>query len=407
MIARWQTEKVRRLLGLRRGVNLTGARQVGKSTLARALDLPNAALWTLDDARVRGAAIGDPPSFVKHEAGQTLVIDEIQKVPELLEAIKMVVDRDNSRGQYLLTGSANLRFAKKVKDSLAGRLGYVRLRPFSLGELNGNPPRFLDAAFGRDFQAGYAPMDKRDVIRAAFAGGYPEVQGLAQPDRIDWFQTYVDELLTKDIQDVTEIRKLDALRSVAVWIFAHTAQFFAADELAAKVSISKETLGNFFDALRAMYLYDSVPAWAKSGYALAGKRPKFIAADSGLVAACLRWGEGEVYLDEPRNGRLVETWAYNQLAAVADTDSNYSISHYRDSKKREIDFLVERIGDGALLGVEVKSGTVGKDDFKHLRWFAANLAKDRSFTGIVLYSGEHTLRFGEGFYAVPLAALGA
>jgi len=407
MIKRWQTERLMRLLGLRRGVNLTGARQVGKSTLAKSVALPNMVLFTLDDALVRQAAVGDPTSFVKHETGQTLVIDEIQKAPELLEAIKIVVDNDNSRGQYLLTGSANLRFAKKVRDSLAGRLGLVRLRPFSLGELNGNPPRFLEVAFGRNFRASYAPMDKRDVIRAAFVGGYPEVQGLARPDRIDWFQTYTDELLTKDIQDVTEIRKLDALRSVAVWIFAHTAQFFVADELAAKISISKETLHNFFDALKAMYLYDSVPAWAKSDYALVGKRRKFIAADSGLVAGCLRWSEDEVYFDESKNGKLVETWVYNQLAAVGDTGTDYSIYHYRDNKKREIDFLIERIGDGALLGIEVKSGTVGKDDFKHLRWFAANLAKGRPFIGIVLYSGERTLSFGDGFYAVPLAALGA
>lgn len=407
MINRWQAEKLKRQLALRRGVNLTGARQVGKSTLSKSLDLQNSVLWTLDSELVRKAATDDPSSFIKHAPGQTLIIDEIQKVPKLLEAIKIVVDNDNSKGQYLLTGSANLRFATRVKESLAGRLGIVRLRPFSLGELNGNTPGFLDAAFGRDFNQHYAPMDKRDIIHAAFVGGYPEVQHFEQEDRVEWFQTYIDELLTKDIQEVTEIRKLEVLRSVAVWIFAHTSQFFAANELAAKVSITKVTLQNYFDALKAMYLYDSVPAWAKSDYALIGKRAKFVAADSGLVAASLRWRESDVYLDETKNGKLVETWAYNQLAAIMDTSSEYSVSHYRDSQKREIDFLIERIGDSALLGIEVKAGQASLDDFKHLKWFAANLAKDRPFTGIVLYSGEHTLTFGEGFYAVPLAALGA
>ena len=97
---------------------------------------------------------------------------------------------------------------------------------------------------------------------------------------------------------------------------------------------------------------------------------------------------------------------YNQLAAIAETSLDYSISHYRDSCKREIDFIVER-SDGSMLGIEVKAGSsLGKDDFKHLKWFAANLVKEQQFTGIVLYSGDHTLRFGEGFYAVPLAALG-
>lgn len=407
MINRWQTEKLKHLLALRRGVSLTGARQVGKSTLAKSLALPSSIMWTLDNELIRRAAVDDPFSFVKHDFGQTLIIDEIQKVPELLEAIKIVVDNDNAKGQYLLTGSANLRFAKRVKESLAGRFGIVRLRPFSLGELKGNSPRFLENAFNREFDTHYSAMDKRVVIHTAFSGGYPEVLELEQRDRIDWFQTYIDELLTKDIQDVTEIRKLDQLKSVATWIFSHTAQFFSANELATKVSISKETLQNYFDALKAMYLYDSVPAWAKSEYALIGKRAKYIAADSGLVAAILRWNEDDVYIDESKNGKLIETWVYNQLAAITDLTSDYSISHYRDTKKREIDFLVERIGDGALVGIEVKAGQASLNDFKHLKWFASNLAKDRMFTGIVLYSGEHTLQFGEGFYAVPLSALGA
>jgi predicted AAA+ superfamily ATPase len=166
------------------------------------------------------------------------------------------------------------------------------------------------------------------------------------------------------------------------------------------------TLQNYIAALKALYLFDAVPAWAKSDYELIGKREKLFATDSALVANLLCWNESSAYLDESQNGKLVETWVYNQLAAIAETGLDYSISHYRDSNKREVDFIVER-SDGALLGIEVKSGSaLGAEDFKHLKWFAKNLSKGE-FTGIVLYSGEHTLRFGEGFYAVPLAALGA
>ena len=154
-----------------------------------------------------------------------------------------------------------------------------------------------------------------------------------------------------------------------------------------------------------LYRFDAVPAWAKSDYELIGKREKFFATDSAIVASLLGWNEDDAYIDESKNGKLVETWVYNQLSAIAETGLDYSISHYRDFGKREIDFLVERT-DGALLGIEVKAGSaLGAADFKHLKWFAKNLAKGE-FTGIVLYSGEHTLRFGEGFYAVPLAALG-
>ena len=136
-----------------------------------------------------------------------------------------------------------------------------------------------------------------------------------------------------------------------------------------------------------------------------GKREKWIATDSALVANILGWDENEVYMDENRNGKLVETWVYQQLASIAEAEGGYTISHYRDNRKREIDFMIER-KDGALLGVEVKAGQASLEDFKHLKWCAKNLAKSQ-FIGLVLYSGDKTLRFGEGLYAVPMSALGA
>ena len=150
MFKRWQTEKVQHLLSCRRGVNLTGARQVGKSTLTEMLDLPNAKRWSLDDDDICKAAADDANGFVKHAPNEIIIIDEIQKVPRLLNSIKMVVDRDNSKGQYLLTGSANLRFAKMVKDSLAGRLGVVRLRQLAFAEMNGCDAIVFTAGVGEN-----------------------------------------------------------------------------------------------------------------------------------------------------------------------------------------------------------------------------------------------------------------
>lgn len=392
------------MLGVRRGVNLTGARQTGKSTLAGIADLPKSKRYTFDDKFVRDIASTDPNGFVEHGKGETVVIDEIQKVPDILEAIKMVVDKDSSPGQYLLTGSSNLRFAKAVRDSLAGRFGRIRLRTLAQGEINGGEPTFLRIAFNRDFDSFYADFTRRDVIHAAFRGGYPEILDYTPQDRTDWFETYLDDLLEKDIQEVTEIRKLPELRATALWLLAHTAQFFSVEELSAKASISKITAQNYMAALEALYLFDSIPAWTKSEYEMVGKREKWFATDSALVASLLGWNESEVYMDENRNGKLVETWVYQQLAAIAEVEGGYTISHYRDNRKREIDFMVER-KDGAVLGVEVKAGQASLSDFKHLKWFAANLAK-KPFTGIVLYSGDKTLRFGDGLYAVPLSALG-
>ena len=135
MIQRWQMSRIQSMMQVRRGVNLTGARQVGKSTLADMLEFSSVKRYTFDDSIVRGVATGDPHGFVRHAKGETVVIDETQKVPDILDAVKMVLDKDPSPGQYLLTGSSNLHFAKAVKDSLAGRLGRIRLRPLAFGEI--------------------------------------------------------------------------------------------------------------------------------------------------------------------------------------------------------------------------------------------------------------------------------
>lgn len=247
-------------------------------------------------------------------------------------------------------------------------------------------------------------VDKRGVIALALAGGYPEPLEFSPSERRAWFREYADDILGKDVRDVTEVRKVDVLKSMTLWLAAHSSQFFSIDELAAKSSVAKETAQSYLGALKALYLFDSVPAWSKSDYALLGKRPKWIAGDTGLMSGLLGWDAEEVYLDEARSGKLVESWVYQQLAAIAEASGEYEISYYRDNNKREIDFIVER-SDGAQLGVEVKAGSVGKSDFNHLRWFSSNLAKG-AFRGIVLYSGKDVLSFGENLQAVPLSALG-
>jgi len=161
----------------------------------------------------------------------------------------------------------------------------------------------------------------------------------------------------------------------------------------------------FLSILKTLYLVDEVPAWHSSDYDGINKRSKYFAADTGMIASMLGWKEDEVYLDSDRSGKFVESWVYNQLAAQLELEPDFAVYQYRDKQKREIDFIVEA-ADGALLGVEVKAGSdVGEDDFKHLKWFRDNLAKDKSFTGIVVYTGETTLPFGKNLAAVPMGVI--
>lgn len=403
-IKRWLEPHVVSALAERRVVNLTGARQTGKTTLAGHLDIPGARRLTLDDNTLLQAAITDPMGFVQHDKDTTTILDEIQKAPALLPAIKQVVDQDRSKGQYLLTGSANLRFASAVTDSLAGRMRTIRLRTLAEAEIRGREPSFLERAFAGDFPDSIEGLDKRTVVNLAFRGGYPEVLDMSRRERREWYRGYLNDLLFRDIQDITEIRKLDVLRDVAIWLAVRSGKFFSIGELAASTRLSQATAENYLVALSALYLFDKLPAWSKTDYAKAGKRPKWFASDAGLVANCLGWNEDEVYLDSDRSGKLIETWVHNELAIRCELADDCTLSHYRDAAKREIDFIVEK-GAGHLLGIEVKAGSsVRSDDFAHLRWFRDNLAKG-AFTGIILYTGNRTVRFGPGFHAVPLGAL--
>jgi hypothetical protein len=404
-IERWAKKRIADALGTWRVVYVSGARQCGKTTLARQFEREGGGEYrSLDELSLLQVARVDPAGFVERRKG-CLILDEVQKAPELLGEIKMAVDRNGEKGQYLLTGSAKLSALPAVTESLAGRMGTIRLRTMAEGELRGAEAGFVDRVFGRDFEGVWGGADKRTVLGMAFRGGYPEAMELAPRKRREWFRAYLDAVLLHDARELADIRAAAKLRGLAEALLARSARFFTAGELAAGFGLKHETLERFLGVLKTMYLVDEVPAWRGGDYDGVGKRPKWFAGDTGMMAAVLGWREDEVFLDGDRSGKAVETWVYHELAAQADLRPGVGVWHYRDRKKREIDFLLEA-EDGALAGIEVKAGSAVKsDDFVALAWFREHAAKGRKFTGVVLYAGERTLRFGEGLYAVPLGAL--
>ncbi|MBR4611251.1 MAG: ATP-binding protein [Kiritimatiellae bacterium] len=401
-IDRWQESLVVEALGVRRAVFLTGARQAGKTTLVENLPLQGVDRRTLDDDLALASAQSDPIGFVTRKTDGTLAIDEIQKACDLLPAIKRIVDCDRRPGQFLLTGSSNLRFAKNVRDSLAGRMKTIRIRTLAEAELNGRPPAFLRSAMRGEFERPRVHAGKAEIVASAFRGGYPEPLRFSPRERRDWYRDYVNDLLLKDIRDITEIRNLGALRQLASLLAAWTGKFFSDSEIATMSGISRPTLQSYVGVLEALYLFEQVPPWTKTDYAKAGKRVKWYACDPGLAPNLLGWSEAEARDDPDRSGKLIETWVHHELSVRADLEG-LNVWQYRDADKREIDFLVED-GEGNLLGVEVKAGsTVRPDDFKHLRWFKEKLAP-QGFVGIVLHTGDEIVSFGEGMTAVPMVS---
>jgi predicted AAA+ superfamily ATPase len=351
-------------------------------------------------------SLSDPKGFVMNKNG-TMVIDEIQKAPKLIPEIKQAVDRNNRPGQYLLTGSANILTLQVFSDSLAGRVKYKRLRPLSVGETLRKKPVFLNRAFDKNFPNRITGYNKADIIDLAFRGGYPEAVMLNNlRHRKEWHADYVSTIISRDLKDIANIRRQDALQSLFVILASWSAKFMELSQITSVLSINKITLDSYINTLISMFMFEKVSPWLKTDYERIGKRSKFYATDSGIMTSVLGWNPKDVFMNEDRSGKLIETFVFQELAAQIDLESKYTLFQYRDRLDREIDFLVER-EDGTLLGIEVKAGhNVSKRDFIHQEWFVENILKNKKpYIGLVLYSGDRTIQFGENMLAVPTAAL--
>lgn len=380
-------------------------RQCGKTTLAKQLVSKNREYRTLDDTTMLQAAQMDPQGFIKHNS-QTLIIDEVQRVPTLLPAIKKAVDENNRPGQYLLTGSANIQSLPGVTESLAGRIRKIRLRPLTEGEILGKPPKFLDHAFKQSFSHKYDPYDKDAILKMTFRGGFPEAICLNANNRKDWHKDYIESLLERDLKDIANIRRKESMKKLLKVLAAWSSKFIDISAIGSGLSLQRPTIESYINALETLYLVEQLHPWASTDYARIAKHSKLFMTDCGLMSSLLGWRLEQVRLDADRTGKMVETFIFNELAAQIEANNRtFELFHYRDREQREIDFLIEN-EEGDLLGIEVKAGsTVTKDSFKHMRWFKKNLSTERSFIGIILYTGESVLSFNENMWSIPIGML--
>jgi len=197
---RWQEQNIKEALKVRRVVMLIGSRQCGKTTLAQHVVSKNSNYVTLDDTELLKNARSDPAGFVRHNK-QTMIIDEIQKAPELISEIKRVIDKDTRYGQYLITGSADIHNLPTVKESLAGRVSKIRLRPFTYGEFLENEPKFLNRLTKKEF-VNNKDLIKKDVIEIAMRGGFPEPLMRMNSTKLinRWYSDYINTLVDKDLK---------------------------------------------------------------------------------------------------------------------------------------------------------------------------------------------------------------
>jgi uncharacterized protein len=406
LIDRGLTDTVVEAMRESRVVALLGARQAGKSTLARMLasDRLPAEYLTLDDEPVLSLASGDPRGFVAG-LGRRTVIDEVQRAPELLLAIKSRVDRDGTPGQFLLTGSANLRRIPTVADALPGRVDYLTLWPFTQGEINGRPESLLARLFNGEVpRIGDAPIGRSEYAELLLAGGFPEARTRGAAARQKFFESYVTSIVERDVADTSRVLDPTSVGTLLRLLAARSGSLARYDALARDAGIDGKTAKGHLAVLERLYLVRIRPPWHVNLGQRQVKAPKLYVADPGLLAALVGADARRVREDDGFADAIFETFVATELERQASWSSEpLSFWHYREDE-REVDVIVER-PSGEIVGIEVKaSASVRARDFRGLAHLRKRLGP-RLLTGVVLYAGEQTLPFGERLWALPLNAL--
>jgi predicted AAA+ superfamily ATPase len=408
LIARHAQTAVEAALADTRVVVILGARQVGKSTLLEqvaAAEQVGRTVLTLDNQPTREAAIADPAGFIA-TLDTPVAIDEVQRVPELMTEIKLRVDKDKTPGQFAITGSANLLEMKQVKESLAGRAEYLRLFPFSQGELRGHRESFVSTlADGRFPEITDAAIGRKGYAEALAKGGYPEVQSRPSNRRPRFFESYLEAVLDRDVATIAEVTDRAVVDRLLRAIGATSAGELNIDQLSSSIGTPASTVRRHIELLEMLFLVRRVPAWSNNLLARTIRRPKIHVADTGLLASLVSADERRIQTDLQLGGMFFETFVAMELhRQISWSDDRPELFHFRDRDQREVDIVIEH-RDGSVSAVEVKAAaTVHQRDFRGLAHLRDKLG-DRFKAGALLYTGASTVGFGDRLAAVPLEGL--
>ena len=387
-------------------VLLNGARQTGKTTLAQTIaGKSGAQYFTLDDAATQAAAVGDPTGFIRNLAGP-VVIDEIQKAPDLFPAIKLAVDRDRNPGRFLLTGSANVMTVPLLSESLAGRMEIIPLYPLSAGELAGRREGFLGRLFGGNFARLKFATTDTDVTTRLARGGYPEaVQREDDDRRAAWFASYISTILQRDVRDLARVDALHSMPNLLKLLAARASGLLNLADVGRDAGLPHSTLTRYLALLETVFLVHRLLAWSPNLGQRLVKASKLHLVDTGLACHLVGADARRLAADRPLLGRILETFVVGELRKqVSWTDPRMTLHHFRTSTGSEVDVIIEK-ADGTTAAIEVKAGaTVGASDFAALRSLKEQLGP-RFRAGIVLYLGDRVVPFGDKLWLVPVPAL--
>ncbi len=389
-------------------LTVSGARQVGKSTLVSQL-LQNRShrLLNLDNAATLQAAQTDPDGFVRQFPEGVVAIDEIQRVPALLRAIKAALDEDRRPGRFIVTGSSNLMNLKGAEESLAGRAETLRLRGFSQGERKGITEDFAANAWNPHPQLPASEFERIDYLRMITESSFPEIAEATPRRRDRWVQAYVERVLTKDATDLYGIQYPDRLRVLLGKIASQGASEFVAAHIGRELNIPERSVPGYLDALKNVFLIDVLPAWGTNLTRRVISKPKVFLQDPATAASLVGVDAAslEMQISSSFTGGLLESFVATELLKQQEWSAiPFKLFHFRDSTGKEVDLVMES-RNREVVGVEVKAAVSlqgkGFSGLRHLQ----TLAGERFRCGILLYAGKESLPMGPGLWAMPISAL--
>jgi len=375
-------------------VLLNGARQVGKSTLALK-KIKN--YLTFDDGDVRLYAKENPKAFLK-SLNTPVCLDEIQKVPSLLEYIKIHIDTKRENGVFLLTGSSNVLDHKDSKDTLAGRLCQLQLHPLSAKEKNDKPDEnIIEKIIQKDFKID--SFDSDEVIEYILDGGYPEVLNLNELQRSLWFTSYVATYIERDARSLADIRDLDSFTKFVHILASRSATLLNKSSISSAIGVKDITVDRYLSIMSRIYQITLLkPYFTNIGKQFV-KSAKLFFNDTGVLCNLLKITSKQELLRSNYSGQIFETFVFNELQKhLAYLQKPAQMFHYRSVDKKEIDFIIEI--EDIVIAIEVKqSSSIKKDDFKHIIDLQNRI--DKKCLGVVFYGGDMVMEFSDDLFAVP------
>lgn len=404
MFERFVAHRVEEALSDTPVVLVVGPRRAGKTTLVRKMGTDSRAYITLDDQTALAAAQSDPAGFIR--GLDQAIIDEVQRAPDLLLAIKKTVDEDYRPGRFLLTGSANVLTLPKIADSLAGRMETIQMLPLARAEIAGRTPSFLERLF--DGRLGPQPdaLVGDELIRVVLAGGFPEsISRDSERRRQDWARAYLTSILTRDLRDIADVEKLTELPKFVRLLAEHAGQLVNYSQFGAGINVSHKTGQRYVALLEQIFLVATVQPWFTNALKRIVKTPKLHFLDSGLLAAVRGLTFDRIKADRTAFGALLESFVFSEvLKLISGSDLRLTAHHFRDRDGREVDVVLER-DDGMIVGIEVKaSATVKATDFTGLKALA-EACGERFAYGVILYDSADFVPFGDKLAAAPLSCL--